>query len=309
MRSFVVLALALCIPCLAAAAGVYVTLKREVKALEGRLELAGGGSSAEAATGAAPSKVEPEWVSRLEARLAELEAKVKALPRGAGRPGAPGTAAGTGRHGGPGASAGFPRGKGPSGGANAAVPGREGAAPAEKEALEKKVKELESKLGKVQEKLEKRGGEEEDIKYASFAARLDMDEHQKAAAEEILRRGKTELLEHLRKPLPDGTVLIDELAETMYQASKNPEKQNKTGEAVFLRLFSEKVPGTQKTYIETIMAVQERMKTEVKTHLSDGQKKTYDEWSPDLTKVELPDDPFNKYIMDYMKRRKEQEGE
>jgi hypothetical protein len=301
MKALLVFAFVLSLGCLTAAGGVYVVLKEEMKDLEWQLELA---QNPEPARESAPSPQDsPEWVLEMKARVSALEEKVATLQKGA--PAAAGRANPAAPLG-----LGLPLPGAPGGDAESAeVPGRAGgpdAAPARKEELERKVKDLESKLGEVQKRLEE-DKEEKKPKFSQFAARLGLDDNQKQATSDILRRGKEELLEHLQKPLSDGKILINEFAEIMFQTSQNPKEAEKKGGQIFLRLFSEKVPGTEKTYIETIGELNGRIRSDMKACMNDEQKKKYDEWSPDPTDIELEDDPINRYLMDYIKRRKEEE--
>ncbi|MHC4780911.1 MAG: hypothetical protein ACYTFG_20255, partial [Planctomycetota bacterium] len=175
----------------------------------------------------------------------------------------------------------------------------------EKTDLEEKVKDLESKLGEVQKRLEE-GKDEKKPKFDQFAARLDLDHHQKEATREILVRGKGELLDHLLKPLSDGTVMADELADAFFQASRDPKKAEDKMKRVFTKLFTEKVPGEDRTYVEVIGELNGRVAKEMKAVMTEEQQRKYDEWAPDATDIEVSNGPIIRYVMDYAKRKGEE---
>jgi hypothetical protein len=301
MKALAVFTLIVSIGCLSAASGVYVVLKGEMEDLEENLQLRqtekGAGEDME------PIGEVPEWVPLIEARIATLEEKIESLGSGRGNE-TSGTRTFVSSPGGlPIAPGVIPN------GAGAEVAREPGKGPESREDLESKVKDLESKLGEVQERLDQGGKGEEKPKFSQFAARLDLDEGQKTATSVILKQGKKELLEHLLKPLPDGTVLVDQFGEMLYKSSVDPKAAEKEGGRIFMRLFSEKVPGTEQTFIEVIGDLNGRLKTDMEAHLNEEQKKKFDEWAPDPTDIELRDDPINSYLMKYMEKRKmEEEG-
>jgi hypothetical protein len=295
MKALVVFALATSVCCATATAVVYVTLRGDVEELQWQLELQAQTTELQAEDSTPVHEEEADRLPRIETRVSLLEKRIQSLGKGSPErdPNLPPSSSGS-------VSPTTVRGQGEN-------PDPPGAASEKEASLAKKMKELESKLGEVQKKLEDNRNDEKP-KFSQFAARLDLDPHQRQAVQDILHRGKTELLEHLQRPLPDGTVLIDELADMYFMTSKDPKEAEERGKKVFMRLFSEKVPGTEKTYIEVFGELNGRLKTEMKDRMNDEQKKKYDEWSPNATDIELTDDPVNKYIMEYVKRKNEESG-
>ena len=194
MKAMITFAFILSISCLGASTAVYLTLNAEVERLEERLEFEKAANPA--AEDAAPAGEVPDWAPLIEARLFTLEEKLGALER-ASVDRAPSRPMG----GFPGSSP-IPHlgGEDPTG---AETPRSSGGVAEGKGDLEKKVKDLESKLGEVQKRLDQ-DKKEKKPKFDRFAAAIGLDEGQTEVTREILRRGKTELLEHLRKTLPTG---------------------------------------------------------------------------------------------------------
>ncbi|MHC4601043.1 MAG: hypothetical protein ACYS47_18780 [Planctomycetota bacterium] len=299
MKALTVFALVLSATCLAAASGVYVSLKAEVDGLDEQLELERV-QEAEAREAAAPAPV-PDWVPLLEARVATLEDRVDQIRR----KGAESVAsAGPSGEGLPGA---VPAPRGDSGEAEGeADAGGAKAGPRDKKDLVKKIEELESRLGEVQKTLDE-GKEDKKPKLHQFAARLGLDEHQTEATREILIRGNEELLEHMKRPRSDGSTVIDELAEGFFQVMQDPENAEKKMMPIYIRLMTQNVPGREETYGQLWQATNQRLAGEMKAIMTEEQKKKYDEWSPEPTEIEFDDNPLGHYVIDYITRRSEEE--
>lgn len=173
--------------------------------------------------------------------------------------------------------------------------------------LEKKVRDLAAKVDKVEEKLDEKE-EEKKPKFAEFAARLKLDDYQQSITDETLRRGKEELLELWQRPLPDGTNLLDDLAEAIYLGAGEPEKAGEKWGQFIGKFMGEKIPGTDQTFMAAHRDLNSRLRSEMKAGLSEEQKREFDAWNPEPTDVELDDDPLGAYIGEYMQRRAESEG-
>jgi hypothetical protein len=251
-----------------------------------------------------PRALEPlpslERVSMLEARLSVLEERLDSLREEVASPApglpsdaVPGTPAAGGRR--------------ASGDLGDGPPGLETVSGSETspEALESKVRELEEQISEVQKRLQK-GNPDPKPSFERFAARLELDESQKEAVKDALIRGQQELLDKIKLPLADGSVIVDDLAEAFYQSSMNPEEGQKHMMKVFGRLMVEKVPGTETTYLETIEEMNRNISTEMKSFMTDEQSKAFSEWSPKPIDIELDDGPLAQYIIGYIKKKEEE---
>jgi hypothetical protein len=76
---------------------------------------------------------------------------------------------------------------------------------------------------------------------------------------------------------------------------------------VFMRLFKEKVPGTDRTYVEVMGEVNQRVVGEMKAVMTTEQQEKYDAWAPDPTDIEIPDGPIIKHVVQYIKAKGDEE--
>jgi hypothetical protein len=299
MKALTVFALVLSVTCLAAASGVYVSLKAEVDALDERLELETVQSVQ--AREASPPEFVPDWVPLLHARVAPLEDRIEDLRRTTAESARPSRGESPGGPGAGPASMTAPGDPGAEAGAEGARGGPQG-----KKNLEKKIEDLETRLGEVQKTLEEEK-EDKKPKLHQFAARLDLDEHQREATREILIRGNEELLEQMKKPRPDGSTVIDELAEGFYQVMKEPENAEKKLIPLYIRLMTQNVPGQEETYGQLWQGANQRLAGEMKAIMTEEQKQKYDAWSPEPTEIEFDENPLGQYVMRHIQRRSEEE--
>ncbi|MHC5038758.1 MAG: hypothetical protein ACYTHM_15730, partial [Planctomycetota bacterium] len=189
--------------------------------------------------------------------------------------------------------------------------GPEGAAevsPGTEKALVKKIMKLESQLDKVQKELEKDRPDPKP-KFDQFAAKLGLDEGQQAAVKEMLVKGQEELLDHFSRPLPDGTIVMDELADAFYQSMVEPEKGKAELVRLYTRLISEKVPGTDQTYAQVGERLNTRLSREMATVMTASQAEQFRTWAPKPTEIELSEGPFQRYILAHIQRRQQTPGE
>jgi hypothetical protein len=95
---------------------------------------------------------------------------------------------------------------------------------------------------------------------AAICEQLDLDEMGTKALEEILRQKKTEHMELLRTPRPDGTNLLEEFADDLVEAMASDKPRDQATRQVFMKfhqtLTTEKVPGTETTYVEVLQKKQ-----------------------------------------------------
>lgn len=282
---------------LSANAVIYVVLKEEVKATEERLQL-------EMAARPAPGQPTPTHdvpgTLLLESRVAGLEQRLdrmnRRLPASSdGAPRRPGSGDGsTGET------------TDPTQGADDMGGPSRPAAPGSTAALHKKLERLEKELAKVQAKVQKEDSEPKP-RFDTFAARLELDPTQVRQTQQLLERGQTDMLEIMKRPLPDGSNLADELAEAFSSAMDGSDEGKQKVAGVFQRLVTEKVPGTEKTYLETMEEMNRRLADDMCHLYSPSQVKKFREWGPKPSDIELDGGPFQQHIFEYMKRKKAEE--
>ena len=89
----------------------------------------------------------------------------------------------------------------------------------------------------------------------------------------------------------DGGNFVDDFVEIL----KNGNNEE-AGTQVYMKLFSEKVPGTDDTYIQRILAIQQDINKSLKTLFNDDQWKAYQHSGQDPLKIETGHDPWADYF-------------
>jgi len=110
---------------------------------------------------------------------------------------------------------------------------------------------------KVEEKIKAKGGRkfgEDDRKMPLFdlSKELALDPAVQTRVASISNTCKKEIFDILKTPRPDGTNAADELIQAF--TSGNQEEAQK----FFLKMFSDKIPGTDTTYISAVARVQDK---------------------------------------------------
>jgi hypothetical protein len=109
---------------------------------------------------------------------------------------------------------------------------------------------------RLEEKLKQSGRKpgDNDRKMALFelAKELTLDPAVQAKVSAIANTCKKEIFDILKTPRPDGTNAADDVIQAF--TSGNPEAAQK----VFGKLFTEKIPGTETTYVAAVARVQEK---------------------------------------------------
>jgi hypothetical protein len=110
---------------------------------------------------------------------------------------------------------------------------------------------------KVDEKIkarEEKQGQEGDRKIPlhDMAKELSLDPAQQPRVAEVANAAKKEIFDLLRTPRPDGTSMADELLDA-FLSGDTPRVQK-----TFLKILSDKIPGTEMTYLEGTARIQEK---------------------------------------------------
>jgi hypothetical protein len=148
----------------------------------------------------------------------------------------------------------------------------------------------------VETRLEEQGKEEKP-KFDRFAGRLELDEEQKGKSKAILVKGQEELLALLQQPLSDGTVFANELAEVFASGAEGDGKAQERLIGLFGRLMTEKVAGTEKTYVAAIEEMNQRMTDDLGRIMTPDQGKKFREWAVKPSDVEMDDGPLTRFIL------------
>ena len=107
----------------------------------------------------------------------------------------------------------------------------------------------------------------------------------------VINTGKDESFALLKSPRQDGGNFVDDFVEA-FRGGKAEEAAGK----VWMRLFSEKIPGTEETYVSRIMAIQQDVNRSIQRLLTETQWKTFQHKSLDPLEIKTGHDPWADYF-------------
>ena len=141
---------------------------------------------------------------------------------------------------------------------------------------------------------------------SAVAQQLELDEVEKKALENIIRKKKNEQMELLKTPRADGSNLLDEFAEDMVAAFSSEEPRDQATRKAFMKLqqrvSSENVPGTEITYAEAMNRKRDETRQAFKETLSQGQYQAFEAMGiNNPMDLRIPDDPMGTYIHQHLK--------
>jgi polyhydroxyalkanoate synthesis regulator phasin len=149
---------------------------------------------------------------------------------------------------------------------------------------------------KVQEKIDQMpkdngwGGKK--LPLQTIAANLQLDAATQAAMAEKINEAKQEAFDLLKLTRTDGSNLVDELVTAMTSGENAQEATSK----VFMKLFTEKIPGRDETYFAGILKIQESAHQELKKVLTPDLYMKYKHTAVEPLDVETGFDPWAEYL-------------
>lgn len=171
---------------------------------------------------------------------------------------------------------------------------RDGAAPAAAASFtEEDIQKIVD--AKVEEKIKAKGGRrpgEDDRKMPLFdlAKELGLDPDAQTRVSSISNTCKKEIFDILKTPRPDGTSAADDLIKA-FTSGDQAETQK-----FFLKMFSDKIPGTDTTYVAAVARVQEKANQNLSATMGGP---TFDKFKAMGVKPENIDtgfDPWTEYL-------------
>ena len=138
-------------------------------------------------------------------------------------------------------------------------------------------------------------------RFEALADRLELDETQRKELEDILRGKKTEHLNILKTPRADGSNLLDEFGDELVEAIRNGKPNDDTARPVFMnfhrRMMTEKVPGTDTTYAQTMMKAQQETRVAFKEALPQDKFQAMLKLGiHNPLDMRIPEEPLESYI-------------
>jgi hypothetical protein len=121
---------------------------------------------------------------------------------------------------------------------------------------------------------------------------ISMTETQKAEAKRIFEASRDETYALLKTQRLDGGSLLDDFAAAL-KSGADPTESTKS---LFTRIFSEKVPGSDRTYLAEFIAIEQGVQDQLGRHLDAAQVKRLKSLRVDLLDVNTGYDPVGDYI-------------
>jgi hypothetical protein len=177
------------------------------------------------------------------------------------------------------------------------APAHPGAAPAiDEAALERLVdRRIEKKL-EASPKAGAPGGGERKVPLHDLAKELAIDPRAQERVEEIANAAKKEIFDVARTPRADGTSLADDLVAAVLKGDEKGARQ------VFGKLFTDKVPGTDSTYVAVVTGIQDKANRGLEQTLGPDGYARYRHMSLRPENIETGYDPFGEYVKQHFKK-------
>ncbi|MHC5011419.1 MAG: hypothetical protein ACYTG6_10775, partial [Planctomycetota bacterium] len=121
-----------------------------------------------------------------------------------------------------------------------------------------------------------------DPPFAKLAEALKLDGVQEEALREEIGDLQASLLDVLQTPRPDGIVPLEEIQRAESLPEHDPERA-----AIFFRLFSKQVPGTEETYLQRAIALTRGFRERVVRHLGREQVEIFQSLDVNYFEVKL----------------------
>jgi hypothetical protein len=146
---------------------------------------------------------------------------------------------------------------------------------------------------KLEEKIQKKGGgKQEDRKMPLFelAKELTLDPAVQTKVASIANTAKKEIFDVLKTPRPDGTNAADDVI-TAFTSGDQAAAQK-----VFLKLFTEKIPGTDTPYISAVARIQEKANQGLASTMGPETFGRYQNMNLKPENIETGFDPWQEYL-------------
>ena len=123
-----------------------------------------------------------------------------------------------------------------------------------------------------------------------MAKELALDPETQRRVGEIANEAKREIFDLLKTPRPDGSDMAGELIGALFSG------ESEKVQALFQRLFVEKVPGSEQTYLLAVAGVQERARERLRGTMGEAVYTRYAHMSVHPENIETGWDPWADYI-------------
>jgi hypothetical protein len=123
-----------------------------------------------------------------------------------------------------------------------------------------------------------------------LAKELAIDPETQRRVAEIANRTKKEIFDVLKTPRPDGSEMAGDLIQAFLSGDAGRTRQ------VFQRLFVEKIPGTEQTYLSAVAGIQDRARQTLRGTMGDAIYTRFEHMSVQPENIETGWDPWGDYV-------------
>ena len=173
-----------------------------------------------------------------------------------------------------------------------------GSLPSDEELDAAVAKKVEEKLGE-QKKNEGPFGEDKKRPMTEISKDLELTPQQEDQMVQMINDSKRAMFAEVSVPRNDGTNIVDDIV----AALQDPVDPKEKAQAVFMKLFSDKIPGTDETYIARIMKSKAALNEQFKTVLTPEQMKKYERLGQDPHEIQTGYDPFEEYVAERLGKK------
>lgn len=162
------------------------------------------------------------------------------------------------------------------------------------EAVTKRLEErMGAKMKQMAEAAGKRRGGDGEWKppMDDLAKELEMTAQQKEESRKVFDEGRDQVYALMKTMRLDGGSLLDDFVAELKDG--DPEGATKN---LFKRIFTENVPGSDRTYLSEVLAIREDVSKGLSQHLNESQMQKMRELNVDLTDVKTGYDPIGEYV-------------
>jgi len=170
---------------------------------------------------------------------------------------------------------------------------KDGGAPAAGSFTEEDIQKIVD--AKVEEKIKAKGGKrpgEDDRKMPLFdlAKELALEPDVQVKVSSISNTCKKEIFDILKTPRPDGTNAADELIKALTSGDQADAQK------FFLKMFSDKIPGTDTTYVAAVARVQDKANQNLSVAMGGPTFDKFKQMGIKPENIETGFDPWSEYL-------------
>jgi hypothetical protein len=134
------------------------------------------------------------------------------------------------------------------------------------------------------------GGDDRKMPLHDMSKELALDPETQRRVGEIANRTKKEIFDVLKTPRADGTEMAADLIGAFLSGDAEKTK------AVFGRLFTEKVPGGDQTYLVAVTGIQDRARQQLRGTMGDALYGRWEHMNVRPENIETGWDPWGDYV-------------